>query len=139
MNLVVDASVLIKGYLPESGSEQAADLLARFAAGEVHLLAPELLLAEVGNILWKRVRRQDLTSDEAREIGQAMAALPLQLVPTQPVLTLALELALLLDITVYDAIYVAVSKVHGVPLLTADERLVARLAPLHGEVRTQLL
>ena len=54
--LVVDSSVAVKWYLEEEGSDRAESLLRRNA----RLLAPDLLLPELGNVLWKR--RRDLPS-----------------------------------------------------------------------------
>jgi len=50
--LVVDAGVVVKWYIPESGSDRAAALLET----DRRLIAPDLLLAEVANVLWKSRR-----------------------------------------------------------------------------------
>ena len=47
--LVVDASIAVKWYVPEANSTQAAAILESGA----ELLAPDLLVAEVGKVLWK--------------------------------------------------------------------------------------
>ena len=49
----MDASVAIKWYVPEVHSEIAACLLD----GTHELIAPDLLLPEFGNIVWKKVQR----------------------------------------------------------------------------------
>jgi predicted nucleic acid-binding protein len=56
---VIDASVAIKWVIDEPGTQQA--LLLR----QHPLSAPDLLVPECANILWKKVRRQELTRDEA--------------------------------------------------------------------------
>ncbi|MGB7208207.1 MAG: type II toxin-antitoxin system VapC family toxin [Pyrinomonadaceae bacterium] len=68
MIVVVDASVLVKWYVDEDHTAEA-ELLAdpRF---EIH--APELLLPEFGNILWKKCQNEDLDENVARS---ALAAL----------------------------------------------------------------
>lgn len=53
MNLVIDASVVIKFYIPEILSDKSQEVLARAAGGEVMLFTPDLLYPETGNILWK--------------------------------------------------------------------------------------
>ena len=60
MNLVIDASVLIKFYVPEILSDKAEELLIRVEHGDVVLLAPDLIYPEVGNILWKKQRTKEL-------------------------------------------------------------------------------
>ncbi|MBE0599113.1 MAG: type II toxin-antitoxin system VapC family toxin [Desulfuromonadales bacterium] len=125
--VVIDASVLIKAYVPEHGSEQASALLTRLAAGELDLLAPELLYPETGNILWKKTLRQELTPAEAREIAEAIAALPLRIEPTRELTALALDIALETGVTVYDALYVALARIYRTSIVTADAKLVERL------------
>ncbi len=118
--LVVDASVAIKWYVPELGS---ADAVAIFQTGH-DLLAPDLLVAELGNILWKKVRRGEISADEGGVIVDAfLTACPLALWPSGPLLRPALEIATAFDRTVYDSLYLAVALAEGVPLVTADERL----------------
>jgi predicted nucleic acid-binding protein len=60
---VLDASVAAKWVLPEQGetlSREAVLLLTRFAGGEVEFAVPDLFWPEVGNILWKCVRKPPL-------------------------------------------------------------------------------
>lgn len=118
--LVVDASVAIKWYIPEAGSAAAVMVLE----GEAALHAPDLLVAELGNILWKKVRRGELAADEAEEIADRfVAACPVTLRPSSPLLRPALELATAFDRTVYDSLYLAVALAEDAVLITADEHL----------------
>src|SRR5262249_46818336 len=77
----------------------------------------------VGNILWKKVRRGDLREDEARRIGRLVAAAPLTVHPSAPLLEAALEIAMRTGRTVYDSQYVALAMQLDSRLVTADERL----------------
>jgi len=45
---VVDASVVVKWFLPESGTPAADFLLEKFLNNEADLIAPDVLLLEVG-------------------------------------------------------------------------------------------
>ena len=58
--LVVDASVAVKWVIPEAGAADALSLRR-----QAKLISPDLLLAECANILWKKVRRNELSKDEA--------------------------------------------------------------------------
>ncbi len=122
---MIDTSVAIKWYLPEPGASVAAAL--RDGANE--LVAPDLLVAEFGNVLWKKVRRGELDAIEAAEIADVFArACPVGLRPALPYSTLALELALRFQRSVYDALYLAVALADHASYVTADERLVNALA-----------
>jgi predicted nucleic acid-binding protein len=115
--LVVDASVALKWVVDEAGSAAAAALRAS------SLAAPELLLEECANVLWVKQRRGELTADEARERLRLLFEAPVQLVPSAGVLNRALELAIHLDQTVYDCIYLALALHLDGQLVTADRRL----------------
>jgi predicted nucleic acid-binding protein len=124
---VVDASVALKWYLPEEHAECAARLCRRDAALE----APDLLFAEVGNALWKRVCRKELERHQAGEILYALGLAPIEIFPSRLLSPAALEIAWETGLTVYDSLYLATAALTGSPLATADRRLFecARSAP----------
>ena len=131
---VVDASVIVKWYVPEPGSETAAAVMRSGAT----LLAPDLVVAEVGNVLWKKVRRGELETEDATDLADRMAVgLPAALRSSQPLLRDAVELATAYDRTVYDALYIVLAVREGATLLTADDRLIRALrdTPLEPFVR----
>ncbi len=66
MQYAVDASVVLKWFLPETYSDKADLLLNDFLHQGLGLKAPDHLVAEVGNTLWKR-------SVLTREISTAQA------------------------------------------------------------------
>jgi predicted nucleic acid-binding protein len=123
MNLVIDASVLIKFFIPEILWEKAEELNARVAQGDLKLLAPDFIFAEVGNIIWKKHRMKELIRSEAGEIVEAIVSLPITVETSEALLPLAVDLGLAFGITVYDAMYVSLAKVHETVLLTADRKL----------------
>lgn len=121
--LVVDASVAVKWVVEESGTEEALSLLERRA-----LSAPDLLMSECANILWKKVRRDELTEEEAGLAGRLLQRAALDVLPTRPLVPRALDLAIALDHAAYDCIYLALAVENGWRFITADERLVRKLA-----------
>jgi predicted nucleic acid-binding protein len=127
VNLVIDASVVIKAYVPEILSDKAEEVMSRVADGELVLLAPDLLYPETGNILWKKRRLHELTLAEVDEIVNAISALPIKIEASRPVMPLAVTIAMHSGITVYDAMYVAVARIYETRMITADKKLVDAL------------
>jgi len=130
---VIDASVLVKLFLPEAGSEQAQvlmeEVLARHPDGPA---VPDLIYAECGNVFWKKVQRGELTADAAHACMADLCALPMRVFPLSALAENALDWALRYRITVYDAAYAVLAATLDTPLHTADAALARLLkkAPL---------
>jgi predicted nucleic acid-binding protein len=122
--LVVDASIVAKWFFPEDHSLESRRLLSR----RLTLLAPDLIWSEVGNIAWKRVRRGEMTAEEAAQLVADLVRMPLTVASTQGLLAPALELAIATDRTIYDCLYLALAIDRKCRLTTADERFVNALA-----------
>ena len=121
--LVLDASAAVMTIVEEPGSDAVDRLMSQQAA-----IAPDLVMAEVANALWRKVRVGALMpSDAARALDRAGAAFT-RLLPLAPLRARALDLALRRDHPAYDCFYVALAMREGVPLVTADRRLAARFA-----------
>jgi predicted nucleic acid-binding protein len=127
--LVVDSSVAIKWFVPEPHSREAQLILNQFQQGTLDLLAPDLLYAEIGSILWKKQRTQGLPANAADAILQQFLAIPFTITPCADLLGSAYRLALTHQRTVYDSLYLALSLREGCDFVTADERLVNAVAP----------
>lgn len=120
--MIVDASVAFKWLVEEEDSGTARSWLAREA-----LRAPRLILAEIGNALWKRQMRGDLS--DADGAARQLARLP-DLITVEPDVRYAapaLLLAVELKHAIYDCVYLAMAITLDAPLLTADARFVAKL------------
>lgn len=134
---VVDASVVIKWYIPEKFSEQADRFLEESVATGVPLLAPDLLVAEVGNILWKKQRLGELSSAEASRILDTIGeSLPIQLYTSLSLMRSAWKIACTFDRSFYDALYVALAQQQDALFITADEKLVSALR--RGQLRKRV-
>jgi predicted nucleic acid-binding protein len=116
---VVDASVVIKWFVDEVHAASAR----RLQEDQYELFAPDLLWPECGNILWKKVRRGELTLDEARLIWGGLEQQPISAFQSRLVLDLALEVAFDTNRTVYDSCYLALAMLIGCQLVTADQKL----------------
>ena len=131
--LVVDASVAIKWFVPEIHSASAARLLDP----EFIISAPDLIAPEFGNTVWKKVRRQEITPAEAIEILNAFPSMAIEIYPSGALLMPAFELAVALDRTVYDSLYLALAVAQDGALITADRRFHTAVvaSPLARNVR----
>lgn len=115
---VVDANVAIKWVLPEIHTETAASLL-----GEQHeLLVPDFFFSEIGNILWKRVRQNEFSLEQAKSYIEAILSTELQTHSSQSLIVLAIEIAVRVQQSVYDSIYLALAITHQCQMVTADQR-----------------
>jgi predicted nucleic acid-binding protein len=130
-SLVLDASVAVKWLIPsaqESLTHESLQLLKRHMDGGIRFVVPDVFWAEVGNVLWKGVRR--------KRWNQAAAKIALAEIIKRNFLTFsslellpeALILALAYDRSIYDCIYVALAIQFRTDVITADERLANALA-----------
>ncbi|KAB1085832.1 type II toxin-antitoxin system VapC family toxin [Neorhizobium galegae] len=119
---VVDASAVIKWVIQETGTSEALSLL-----GDNALIAPDLILVECANTLWKKVRRRELSAVEAHFGARLIEGSDLQLREMLPILNASLELAIELDHPAYDCIYLALALKENLRFVTADESLVRKL------------
>lgn len=123
MSLVVDASVAIKWLIDEDGSGRAEAVLARGP-----LIAPELIFAEVPNVLWRHVQTGALTPQQAEEAALVLRDTFDAIYPMEPLTRRALAMAVELGHPVYDCIYLALAESAACPLVTADKRLATKVA-----------
>jgi len=117
--LVADASIVIKWILEEPGSDDAALLIANAD----HVYAPEIVLAECANAIWKRVARGWMDIENALLPLSDLMALPVLLVGLRALTPSALDLALAYGHPIHDCYYLAAAVAHDCPLATADRRL----------------
>ncbi len=118
MILVVDASVASKWFIPEELSDAADRLLA----SDHELAAPDLLLVEAGNILWKKARLGEISPADAGAVLADLAGGVLTLRPSAPLASRALAIAHELDHPVHDCLYLALAEAEGGTVVTADRR-----------------
>lgn len=116
---VIDASLAIKWFLWEEGTEQAHSLLEQLTTFYV----PDLFLVEIDSVLTKKARKGELKVDEAFQKRSVFRKLPYKMVSYNEVEEFAFRLATEFSITSYDAVYVAIAIDRDTTLYTADRRL----------------
>ena len=127
--LVVDTSVIVKWYIPEQHHQQARGLRDAYLDGTFDLFAPALMPFEAVNALRYSGHYEEERLEEA---SKSVPGYGIDLVPFDKTGPVA-EIATTLDITVYDAAYVALARTLDTKVYTADENL---LDSLEGEYST---
>ena len=118
-SLVLDASAVVRII---EGSSQAAAFQQAVLEAEL-VLAPELMLTEVSNALWRLQRAGQLQPEGLQQCLSRDAALVDQIEPDRHLQVAALALACHLDHPVDDCIYLALARREAAALLTADQKL----------------
>ena len=112
---VIDSSSIAKLVNREQNWERVEEALS---GGCVSL---DLAVKETGNSLWVRVHRRLLDDKHARRFfSEFVAARPFVIEGQELLYDSAMEIALTLDITIYDAIFLALAKKKGYPFVTSD-------------------
>jgi predicted nucleic acid-binding protein len=118
---LIDSSVAVKWFVAEE-QQSAAEALIGTA-----LIAPDLLMIEVSNAMWKKWRKQEIDVAQAAA-AQSIVTSFVELVPSRPFAESALAIAIELEHPVYDCVYLAMAEATAHPVITADKRLLARCA-----------
>ena len=124
MKLTVDASVVVKWFIPELLASEARALLApRF---DLH--APDLLLAEFANTIWKKVRRNELENsqpymEELSRLGEVVV-----LHSGLDLVIRAMRTATRIDHAVYDCLYLACAEATESAPVTTDQRFANKVS-----------
>ncbi len=121
--LIIDASVLVKAAIDQKDSERAAALVAE----NQNLAAPAHALAEVAEVLVRKSRIGDIDLEQATVAVRASIA-STRFIPLPELMADAMRLSAATGASVYDCLYVAAAIDLDCRLVTADRRLMARLA-----------
>jgi|LSQX01.1.fsa_nt_gb predicted nucleic acid-binding protein len=121
---VLDASAWIRFFLGDGPAipelEKGAQFVERNSAA---FIAPELILIETAHALTRKVRLNLISRKEQQELWQDMQRMPIELFAACQHVETAIELALTHNLSVYDALYLALAIHAGARLITADVQL----------------
>jgi len=126
MSYVVDASVAVKWVVAEPETADALEFLKR--ERPKGLAAPDLLVAEVSNVVWKKVRRGEIDWLQALEAARRIGLTVTRFHPSRLLNRRATEIALEVDHPVYDCLYLACAEAENATLVSIDARMTRKLA-----------
>jgi len=126
MSLVVDASVALKWVVAEPETADALAFLNRERPKGIS--APDLLVAEVCNVAWKKARRGEIDRLHAIEAARRIGLTVTRFLPSRLLCRRAMEIALELDHPIYDCLYLACAEAENTKLVTVDTRMLRKLA-----------
>ncbi len=118
-SFVVDASVVAKWFVEEEHGNAALSVLKEMNS----LHAPDFLLLEMDNIIWKWSRRGVVCDEEGSELRDAFRRYPIQYHPFVSFRDSAFAIANQVRQSVYDSLYVALAALLNARMVTADHKL----------------
>ena len=121
---VFDSSAVVRLFIPDGpipeGMEQ---FLKEVETGNNIALAPELMLAEIANVLHKKSLRDEISNDECDQILTLIQLLPIRLFSHEELVEGAVQLARDHALTVYDALFLELALQQNGRLFTGDLKL----------------
>lgn len=130
VEFIIDASVAVKWFSQkdEADLEKAVELQRMHMARECSLAAPELIVYEVANALR---HNRNLSSADVKLAIASMVALQMELLSDESgYLATAVDLAYEKGLTIYDAAYVALAIERKSIFISADGKMLGKLAGL---------
>lgn len=126
-SLILDCSIYIAAILPDEQSGFADEIFTRIEKDEIFPIVPPLFLLEVINILLVAKRRGRIDEDSYKLHISAFVGFPWGLshktTYDETFLADAVWLADKYNLSVYDAIYLALSRRKNIQLATLDKSL----------------
>lgn len=120
VNFVVDASVAVKWFSEEENRSKALKILKNLEKGKYALLAPELLMHEVANALYKG---KHLENKDIKFAMDSILDIEIDYYQLDKILIYqAVDFMTSYNITFYDAVYGALSLLYNAPLISANPK-----------------
>jgi predicted nucleic acid-binding protein len=122
-HVILDASVAAKLVLVEEFSDQADRLFADSRRAGLIVAGPPLLTGEVSNTLLQRVRRRELTGNDALDLVHQFMALRIHSLSPPGLIEQGFAFARDHGLpTIYDSFYVVLARMLDAELWTDDRR-----------------
>src|SRR3989304_1454513 len=122
--IVMDASVILKWFIPEECDEDADGVKDRFASGELDILVPELLYHEVTNVLRYK---PGYSVQDLEQCAQSLYGMQLNTIHWDNDLDKsAINLAFKYGLTIYDSAYLAITEMLDCRFVTCDDKMITK-------------
>lgn len=128
--MVLDASIIVKWVKSanEKNVEKAREYYRRFRRKEIDIIVPDLIFYELANLA---SRQSGEALNIYRELIDSLFCSDIKIVPPDPELIQdAVEIAHDLEVSAYDAAYLALASRFQTRMVTADDKLCAKAADL---------
>ena len=122
---VLDCSAMASVMLLETEGRETDDLLEQALADRIHISVPSLFWYEISNVLITAVRKKRLEINQARDALARLCELPISTDSTDGgvVYRRILDLAMMHDLSFYDAAYLELADRIGAFLKTFDKAI----------------
>jgi predicted nucleic acid-binding protein len=126
-DIIIDSSVALKWFFPEEEhASEALKIKKDFAEKEITISIPILFFYEVGNVLKGSIKSSRVDSSKAKTVYEKFTYAEFIIYSSKELFQAAFEKADSLDITFYDASYVALAEYLEIPFYTADRKLLQK-------------
>ena len=132
--LVIDASIAVKWVVEENGTPEALAIRQK-----ARLIAPDLLIAESANILWKKVQRRELVKQEALIAARLLQGADIELLPMRSLCETATRISIEVNHPAYDCLYLALAVEKQCRFVTADDRFLKKLTQQQSKLRSSAI
>mgnify|MGYP001558787121 FL=1 len=126
--LVTDTSVILKWYKEEIYSEIAVKIKDKFVEGIHEIVVPDLILYELANAMrYDKGFGDDLIKQSIRQLVDLEIDIT---IPAEGLISESVDYARKYDISIYDAVYVALANQLDAMFVTADKKLFDKIKGL---------
>ena len=126
--LVTDTSVILKWYKEEIYSEIAVKIKDKFVEGVHEIVVPDLILYELANAMrYDKGFDDDLIKQSIRQLVDLEIDIT---IPAEGLISESVDYARKYDISIYDAVYVALANQLDAMFVTADKKLFDKIKGL---------
>jgi len=121
---VIDTSALIRFFIPDGPMPDGFEVfLTGVGTGHNIAIAPELIIAEVANVIFKKCATDELTNDEGELLLKDMLETPIRFFGHMELIYGAYDLSRKFNLTVYDGLFLSLALEKGAVVFSADKKI----------------